>query len=184
MARYSPGAIANHFLELSGRDQNPLTPMQLLKLVYISHGWHLATTGEPLFDECVEAWKYGPVIPSLFHEFKRFGGSAITELAFVPVSKSSVEGYPELSFDSEAPFINKKDEKTKQLLEWVWRSYGKKDGWELSRLTHLPDTPWSQAVEAMRRSAPAGVWTPAYTIDNESIRKHYVDLWAKRHGGA
>jgi uncharacterized phage-associated protein len=38
----------------------------------------LAINKEPLIDERVEAWNYGPVIPSLYHEFKNFGSGAIT----------------------------------------------------------------------------------------------------------
>jgi len=44
--------------------------MKLQKLVYYAHGWHLALNNEPLIDEQVECWQYGPVISSLFHEFK------------------------------------------------------------------------------------------------------------------
>ena len=57
-----PKAVANKFLELGERDGvSDITPMKLLKLVYIAHGWHLALSEgkKPLVNEASEAWKYG-----------------------------------------------------------------------------------------------------------------------------
>lgn len=59
---YSPVQIANKFITLGNQHHNPLTHMQLQKLTYIAHGYYLALTGKPLLNECVSAWKYGPVI--------------------------------------------------------------------------------------------------------------------------
>ncbi|WP_347264828.1 type II toxin-antitoxin system antitoxin SocA domain-containing protein, partial [Nitrobacter sp.] len=58
--------IANRFLEIATEKGDTLTPMQLLKLVYIAHGWMLGLYGVPLIVDEVQAWKYGPVIPSLY----------------------------------------------------------------------------------------------------------------------
>jgi|GEM_PF-5349088 len=37
---YSPSVIANYFLDRASKEGRAVTPMQLLKLVYIAHGWH------------------------------------------------------------------------------------------------------------------------------------------------
>ena len=68
---HNPIAIANHFIDLS---PNGLTLMQLLKLSYISHGFTLALLDKPLADEYAEAWRFGPVFPSIYHEFKKKSG--------------------------------------------------------------------------------------------------------------
>ena len=54
------------------------TPMHVLKLVYLSHGWMLGLHDKALIYEAVEAWQYGPVIPSLYYRYKAFGGDPIT----------------------------------------------------------------------------------------------------------
>lgn len=46
-------------------EQGAMATMKLQKLVYYCQGWHLAWDGEPLFDERIEAWASGPVVPAL-----------------------------------------------------------------------------------------------------------------------
>ena len=87
---YSAKAIANYFLGLADAEKKPISHLKIQKLVYIAHGWYLAIKGEPLVgDEYAEAWQYGPVFPSLYHEFKIHGSGHITEPAmdYVPGSQ-------------------------------------------------------------------------------------------------
>src|SRR3569833_3739547 len=74
---YDAKAVANYILDIADERGVAVSPMKLLKLVYFSHGWHLAVTGKPLLNEQVEAWKFGPVVSELYHEFKAFGNSPI-----------------------------------------------------------------------------------------------------------
>src|SRR3977135_2921517 len=74
-------AVANFFLDLAKAEGQPLTPMKLQKLVYYPHGWRLGIVGKALLNEQIEAWEFGPVIPSLYHEFKEFGDQPITRKA-------------------------------------------------------------------------------------------------------
>jgi uncharacterized phage-associated protein len=41
------------------------------------HGYYLALTNAPRVDEFFEAWQYGPVSPTIYHDFKQFGGADI-----------------------------------------------------------------------------------------------------------
>ena len=60
-------AVANAILTAARAQGILLTPLQLAKLVYIAHGWWLAHSGQPLSPDEVQAWKYGPLIPALYH---------------------------------------------------------------------------------------------------------------------
>ena len=77
---FSAAAVANEFLRLARRDEQTITPLKMQKLVYFAHGWHLALFGTPLIEEPVQAWQFGPVISSLYQEFKKFGSRAIRRL--------------------------------------------------------------------------------------------------------
>ena len=142
-------SVANKFLELAERDENLISPLKIHKLVYIAHGWYLAIFDKPLLDEPVEAWLYGPVLNSLYHEFKRFGKDGITEHA-----KILVDG---VLFPVPAPT----DPNVIALIERIWEVYGSLSAYQLANLTHQPDTPWEKTKRG-------GV------ISNRIIRAHYA----------
>ncbi|MDQ3330433.1 MAG: DUF4065 domain-containing protein [Planctomycetota bacterium] len=126
---FTSKAIANFFLDLAADDPDGLSPMKLQKLVYFAHGWHLAITGKPLINEQIEAWKYGPVIQSLFHEFKEFGAERIDRCA-----RDWKGNVPKVAKNSGNHFVQ-------ALLRKVWREYGKFSATKLSNMTHQPGTP-------------------------------------------
>lgn len=160
----TPQAVANFFLKRATADRCVLTQLQLLKLVYIAHGWTLATLGSPLVDEPVEAWKYGPVIPSIYHEFKHFGS--------MPISQPSVD----LHIDGKVSIPEIPDDKrVHQVLEKVWSVYSGLSGPALMRLTHQDGTPWSQFYDPN---------TMGKVIPDAVIAQHYRDLIAKGVSGA
>ena len=97
-----PIAIANYFIKKPFEDGTELTPMKLLKLVYAAHGWHLDLAGEPLIGERVEPWKYGPVVPSAYDEFKDYGDRNITKLAYF---KERGQLVSPLSHEETHPFL-------------------------------------------------------------------------------
>lgn len=124
---YTASDIANYFLFKYGKD-GEITPMKLIKLVYISYGWYLGIFGTRLINEQPEAWKYGPVIPSLYHSFKSYRDSVIT---YQP-AKPNIE-------DSVQKFLDK-----------IWQVYGQYTGVELSTMTHQSDSPWSKVWNTSR----------------------------------
>ena len=60
---YSTQLIADYIIAHGG---GALTPLQVIKLAYIAHGFTLALLGRSLVPEPIEAWRYGPVIPSIY----------------------------------------------------------------------------------------------------------------------
>jgi uncharacterized phage-associated protein len=141
--------LANEILSLATRDAVPVDPMKLQKLVYLTHGWHLAFTGKPLVHESFEAWAYGPVIPSLYREFKDFGSRAIDRFAKLDPITSQIES------DSRA------------IIEEVWKTYKTQNAVQLSTMTHQPGFAWDRA----RREA--SLWYSP-DIPDASIREEFL----------
>ena len=54
-----------------------LSNLKLQKLLYYMQGFHLAFFDEPFFNESIEAWTYGPVVPVVFQEFKKYKKDSI-----------------------------------------------------------------------------------------------------------
>ena len=123
---FSADAIANYFIdrakECDAQAVPPLTPMKVQKLVYYANGWHLAIKDEPLINEPIEAWRFGPVIHSLYREFKGFGEQPVSRHARnARYCEGQIVPY-EPSLQDESP-----DEATRQfvqsLLDKVWEIY-------------------------------------------------------------
>jgi len=148
MAYYAT-QIANEFLRRGKRDGIDVDPLKLQKLVYLAHGWHLAFLGTPLIREAIEAWRYGPVVPSLYREFKEFGVSPITKEAHVPPTA------PQLDPVSIA------------LIDQAWKRYGTKNGLDLSMITHEPGSAW----DIVRRNSPNDWNSP--TIPDTYIKNEF-----------
>lgn len=143
---YKSLAVANYFLSKAKERNDTLTPMQLIKLVYIAHGWMLGKYGSALLLEPVEAWQYGPVIPSIYRAVKIFRSSPI----------EYIEGY--------SPYASIKfTENEVSIMDYVYDEYAKYDGITLSSATHQPGSPWSQVP----------VYYPALSISNDLIENFY-----------
>lgn len=138
--------VADEFLKIAKRRGEFLTPMQLIKLVYIAHGWFLALRGQDLFGDRIEAWKYGPVIPDLYRATKHFGRN--------PIPHHLVNDEPSGIPDDVRPF-----------LEDVYSKYGSLSGIQLSNLTHRAGSPWYEVFSSGEYNGE---------ITDEVIRRHYL----------
>lgn len=145
---------ANVILERAAEDGRPLTPLQVMKLVYIAHGFHLGKHGAPLMPEPIQAWQYGPVIKSLYQHMKGFGRN--------PIHPPRL---PTTFFDHTEP-----TESELHALNSAYKVLGKFSGGALSNLTHKPGSPWSK------------VWRPGASnlvIPDDLIAEHYKEALAK-----
>lgn len=55
-----------------------ISNLKLQKMLYYMQGFHLAFFDTPLFDDDIFAWQYGPVVPSVYKEYKRYDAKAIS----------------------------------------------------------------------------------------------------------
>lgn len=158
-------AVANYFIELSNNTQEnnrKLDILGLLKRVYIAHGFSLALLDKPLLNERfdkVEAWRYGPVIPSVYHTFKHHGKSIITEPATI-IEWDDNTG----EMKTKSPELD--DEDAKKMCDIVWSRYQNYSGLQLVELLHQRGTPWDLSYRA-------GTNCP---IPDELTKKYYSIL--------
>ena len=139
--------IANILIQMGIQDGRPLTPLQVVKLTYLCHGWMLGLYHQPLSAQPAEAWKYGPVIPDVYHEVKIHGRKPITMLI----------DFPKADLD----FIQD------DLVRQVYRAYEDFSGIQLSQITHEPGTPWYKIWHEYGRNT---------IIPNSLIEQHYASL--------
>lgn len=156
MITYKPAHIANFFIDKANDEGDLITQMKLMKLVYIGFGWVKALLDRDLFPDEIEAWRHGPVIPALYHEFKHFGSRPITDHA-IEFDLDSME--------TQIPRIKGDDEKVKLILEKVWNIYKRFSAKSLRDKTHEAGTPWSSAYEP---------GMPSQEIDKNTIKDHFI----------
>lgn len=149
---YDVLTVADAILKIARSENITLTPMQLVKLTYIAHGWSLGLRNKDLFKNRIEAWQYGPVIPDLYHATKLYGRH--------PIPFSAIGDGP----------INVSDEDS-HFLASVIDKYGNLDGITLSYMTHKSGTPWTQVYDPRERN----IEIPDYLI-----QQHYMDLMNAR----
>ncbi len=114
---------------LAAKEEKPITNKKLQKLVYYAQAWSLVLKNKRLFEEPIEAWVHGPAVRSLYIQYKKFGFNPIQEEI-----KNNTINIPE---------------KTKELLNSVWKAYGGLDAGYLEVLTHSED-PWREAREGLQ----------------------------------
>lgn len=111
-------AIADWFL-----NKEEMTHKKLQKLCYYAQAWYCALYGgDPLFEDEIQAWVHGPVVISLYPEYKSYRWNPIPK-------KENAPHFPE---------------RVTAVLDAVWDAYGAYTGDQLELLTHS-ENPWKDA---------------------------------------
>jgi uncharacterized phage-associated protein len=155
---YPASLIAYAFVKKGINEGKFVTQMKLQKLVYFAQGYHLVKYGKPLINERFEAWKYGPVVPEIYQDFKLYGSKPIVDThEYMP------------SFDDDKrPRVN---EEAYDAINYTWDVLKDFSALKLSYWTHEADSPWSKFYAAEQRSTP---------IPNEEIKKYFAELLIKQ----
>ncbi len=149
-------SVARYLLDRADTSNRSLSPMKLIKLVCIAHGWMLGLYGRPLIREDVEAWRYGPVIRELYQEVKQFRAMPVPAEHVAPPEDDE-------EFDADE----------RSVMDQVHDIYGRHSAIQLSRMTHSPGTPWDIVYNELGQD---------FVIPNDLIEDHYNLLYAERSG--
>ena len=128
---YNANDIAKYFIFLASQkvigengEKEGITNLKLQKILYLAQAYFLAKLDRPLFKDNIEAWQYGPVIPTVYRKYKGNKSNAI------------IDG-------EDLPLILEKD---KKVLKEIWNAFG---GYSASRLVDITHahTPWKDAAK-------------------------------------
>lgn len=151
MAPCSANDVADFFLNFVHEHGDVLTNLKLQKLVYYAQAWHLALKNKPLFNDEIQAWAHGPVVPSLYQRFKKHRWDAIPTQPRIPVLSKPISDH---------------------LLE-VFSVYGKFSAWDLERMTHQEE-PWKKARKGLAPDEEG-----KHPISHQDMQDFYAKLAAK-----
>lgn len=154
---YDGRAIANFVLDFCEDRNREVTNLSLQKIVYFCHVWSLIELGRPLVKHKFEAWDYGPVLPYLYREFKRFDKNPVTTRA------TGID-----TLDGRNRIIEYKlDAATTNLLNRVADFYSRMRASDLVSLSHVVGGPWDQVWNHK------GTINPGMKIEDEKIASFY-----------
>ena len=150
---YSSVLIAGQFVNLGVKENNPVTQMKLQKMVFFAHGLHLAlNNGDPLIREKFLAWRFGPVVPTIYQLYKKWGNSPIMERTSITVNFQPLANFSELT-PSALEAINNTWEITKDV-----------DAITLSNWSHSTNSPWDITYKKIGENG---------VIDDNLIRSYF-----------
>ena len=121
-----------------------MDPMKLQKLLYYCQGYSLGLTGKPLFNDHIEAWKYGPVVRKVYQEYKQYQRQCIP-----------------LDVVSAPPFV---DDWTTAVAQMVMCDKGRYTAPVLMRMTHN-EPAWKEARKKI---------DPREMFPNEALSKEVM----------
>lgn len=146
-------AIANFFIRKSLKENKAITQIKLQKLLYFAHGFHLVLKGSPLVSEQIEAWNYGPVIPMIYHKFKKWKNLPIEDVNIYRASNAIIK-QEDIDF-----------------LDLVWHKFSHFTASQLVDLSHEKNGPWHFAVE--KSKLLVGFIVPNIQMRNIDIHKYF-----------
>lgn len=124
--------VAKYFIYLASQkvigdnqEKEGVTNLKIQKLLYLAQAYYLAKLHKPLFGDQIEAWEFGPVIPSVYKNLKKYGRKSIT------VEEDKTKIFTE----------------DKENLKKIWDAFG---GYSASRLVDITHahTPWKEAYKS------------------------------------
>lgn len=126
---YPAMTVAKWFIAFGEVEEGDVSNLKLQKLLYYAQGEYLVESDDPLFDEDIQAWSHGPVVPVVYHAYKDAGAGVLELPEDDPWSWDRI------------------DEDTTQFLIDVWERFGSLAAWRLREMTHR-NGPWREFFDA------------------------------------
>lgn len=135
--RAAATVLCNNILLRAKRENIDVTPMKLQKILYYICVKYVKDTGGLPISEHFEVWKYGPVVVSVYDEFKSFGARPIKDFA------KDARGKVQIIDETLSPNLS-------ATIELIWNRLKHFTGIELSKRTHQKGSGWYSAYQNNR----------------------------------
>ncbi|PPB55606.1 Panacea domain-containing protein [Campylobacter hyointestinalis] len=126
--------------------------LKLLKLLYYIQGYHLAMFDAPLFNDKIEAWLHGPVVPSVYQWAKNLTDEKMQDEAMDEKQMGALNLHPQQT----------------KLISEVLNIYNKYSAYGLRDKTHT-EMPWLSVYEKDKNNE----------ITQDSLKNFFIPLVEK-----
>lgn len=133
--------IADYFVSSSLRQKIEINNLKLQKLLYYFYAMNLVNDNENPFHEKFEKWQYGPVLPSVYHSYKQFGGFGISEVPRHFRFNEAKDEFESYRFDE-----NQLPDDLRRVIDNFVRNLSKFSSFDLVERTHTHDE-WKKSEQ-------------------------------------
>lgn len=149
--------IANVILKSALKKYHDIDVLKLNRLLFIAYGMGHRELNRAIFNDCIEAWKYGPIIPAVYHHFSHFH--------LKPVQATAFE-YDFFNNKFKHYDISEKDTILKSFLIDIYKRYGNDSKFSLIHHVWSEDSPWAKSYKGKEFEV----------IDKKSIIEYFKNM--------
>lgn len=132
---YKASLLAKYIVDKCTNDGRPITNLQLQKILYFIQLNFIRILNKLAFEDDMEAWQHGPVVPEVYGEYSYCGGT--------PIYQTYAGIKEKINIGNEKDIIDAVVEMARDM-----------DPWDLVKISHKEGTPWSQVYHGMRDTIP------------------------------
>lgn len=134
--------VSRYIVNYSNEKKYSISNLKLQKLLYYVQAYFLYKKKEPCYKAKIEAWKFGPVVPEAYEEFKKYGASEIPKINnYYEITENNNEIVVEcIGYKTD---INQEDEKR---IKEVVDDFSSYSAAKIIRLSHN-QKPWIDAYK-------------------------------------
>jgi len=141
--------VTKYFLYKVNQEGDLITNLKMQKLLYYAQAWYLVNFSKPLFDDQILAWNLGPVVKSVYDEYKEFRHTPI------------------ISEEDFGENIKQFDKDDLRFLDDFYDQFSSYSAHDLVNISHN-EAPWKKAYK-----------TVSQIIDLELMKDFYTKLYEK-----
>lgn len=149
--------VARYIINYSNEHQQMITNLKLQKILYFVQADFLVNKDEPCFEESIEAWDFGPVVPDVYHEYKKYGSRALPSIKEYIDFRGNIWDSKVRNYDKNIICV-----KDREMINEMVDSCSEYSAGALVEITHN-QAPW---LEAYRSG-----WNNV--IENDNIKKFF-----------
>lgn len=140
------------------------THLKLEKLVYLCYAEYLVETKKKMFIDKIKAYRYGPVVKSVYDQYKHKYGNLRDD------NTTDIESLKNIELAVQSRILFAEDGMEIQTsIEKTLNKYGDKTASQLVDITHRDGSPWSKAMKKSFMGIVADI------TDEEIIENHEAE---------
>lgn len=154
--------VSRYIINYSNSNNYKISNLKLQKLLYFVQAYFLLEhEGNVCFDDRIEAWDFGPVVPKAYHEYKMFGSLNIpTVTSYIDFNSEDIWKSGVIEYNENV--ILKKD---REDIASVIEEFSDYSASYLVSLTHR-QKPWRDAYNTLGQNS---------VIEPEAIRRYFSE---------